>query len=237
MGINDIKGAAGTRGMSAAEVALSAELDASISVVISEDVFKAALERGGTDTQELNQKLDGCRRRKRPMGDGDVDALIRHGSGHGSRRGRMNGDQAVVMAYYAQRHRGVFSLGSFKRLSNLFSKVEWTALLIELQKFMADLRAKEAEAKKAEQIKQDRLQDDIKRDDNKRQLIKDNGTKADRQRELRKSDTEKSEIRERMRVASPGDVDEELTGSGKLPLSEVELTKLGLMKKGFANKD
>lgn len=226
MGIHDIKGAAGAQGLSPAEMALSAELDASVSVVITEDAFTAALQRGGAEAQALNQKLDHCCRRKRPMRDRDVDALIRHGS----RRGEMNGDQAVVMAYYAQRHRDAFAPDAFKRLSKVFSKVEWTALVIELHKFIEELKAKEAEAKKAEQIKQDRLKDDIKRDDNKRQLSKDNGTKADRQRE-------KSEIKERMRVASPGDVDEELTASGKLPLSDVELTKLGLMKKGFANKD
>jgi hypothetical protein len=233
MGIKDIKGTSGASALSPAEIALSAELDASIPVVITEDLFKAALERGGAETQDLHEKLDTCRRRKRCMRDGDVDTLIRRGS---RRQGRMDGNQAVVMAYYAQRHRGVFSPESFKRLTKMFSNIEWTALVIELNRFIAELRAKEAEYKKAEQIKKDRLTDDIKRDDNKRQLIKDNGTKADRQRELRKHDAEKVELKERIKDAAPGEIDEELTASGRLQLSDVELTKLGLMKKGFANK-
>lgn len=232
MAIKDIKGADGAAALSPAEVAAAAELAAAMPVQISEEVFHAALRRGGDDAHELYTKLDGCRRRGSRMRDSDVESYLRRGS----KRGRMNGDQAVVMAYYAQRHRQVFAPESFKRLTKVFATIEWTALIIELNRFIEELKAKEAEAKKAEQIKQDRLKDDLKRDDAKRQLIKDNGTKADRQREIRKHDAEKSELKERIKIAAPGEIDEELTASGKLPLSDVELTKLGLMKKGFGNK-
>lgn len=232
MGIKDIKGADGAVSLSPAEVAAAAELAAAIPVQISDELFHAALRHGGDDAHELYTKLDGCRRRGGRMRDSDVEGYIRRGTKHG----RMNDDQAVVMAYYAQKHRQVFAPDSFKRLTRVFSKIEWTALIIQLNNFLAELKAKEAEAKKAEQIKQDRLKDDLKRDDAKRQLTKDNGTKADRQRELRKHDAEKSELKERIKIAAPGEIDEELTASGKLPLSDVELTKLGLMKKGFGNK-
>lgn len=234
MGIKDVGGTLSSAPLSASEAAAAAEMNAAISVVITDDLLKAALERGGAETQELQQKLDGCRRKRKPMRDGDVDAIIQRGSRRG---GEMDRDQAVVMAYYAQKHRGVFAPDSFKRLTKCFSKIEWNALVIELQKFIDELRRKEEEYKKQEAIKKERLQDDIKRDDRKRELIKDNGTRADRQRELRKADSEKHEHKERLRDAAPGHIDEELTASGKLPLSEVELAKLGLMKKGFANKD
>jgi hypothetical protein len=236
MDIKDLTGAngAGAGALSAAEETAYAELTASMAVPISEDLFKAALERGGADAKQLHAELDTCQRRKRPMRDADVDAVIRRGS---RRHGRMDDNQAVVMAYYAQKHRGVFAPDSYKRLTRVFAKVEWNTLVAELQRFMAELQRQAEEARKAEEIKQERLKDDLKRDDAKRQLVKDNGTKADRQRDLLKADAQKSEIKERMRIASPGDVDEELTGSGKLPLSDVELTKLGLMKKGFGNRD
>lgn len=224
--IKDVKGA----GAAAVESVESAELSKSMPFDISLADVEGAMKRSGA-AADLGEKLAQCHRDHRTVD--DVEDLIRRASPGG----KIDGDQAVVMAYYAQKHREVFSPRAYKALTKFFNKVDWNALMADLRRFIEDLRAKEAEHKKAEQIKQDRLKDDIKRDDAKRQLVKDNGTKADRQRELKKTESQKAEHRERIREASPGDLDEELTASGRLPLSDVERTKLGLMKKGFANKE
>lgn len=229
----DIKGTTGTAAAGAVESAESIALTASMPFEISDDQVKAAIERGGAETSELNAKLHHCHRYGEQLDAGDVESLVKRAHRHG----RADGNQAIVMAYYAQKHREVFAPGAFKTLTKFFKSIDWNALMADLKKFIEDLKAKEAEQKKADQIKADRLKDDIKRDDAKRTLVKDNGTKADRQRELRKTEAEKHEHKERIKEAAPGEIDEELTASGRLQLSDVERTKLGLMKKGFANND
>src|SRR5688572_1022354 len=102
MAIKDIKGTdAASASLSPIEAAAAAELAAAMPVQISDEVFHAAVRRGGDEAHELYTKLDGCRRRGSRMRDSDVESYIRRGSRHG----RMNDDQAVVMAYYAQKHR------------------------------------------------------------------------------------------------------------------------------------
>lgn len=200
---------------------------------ISEGDLKALLTRS-KEARHLRREFDGRLETGGCYSRHEVLDLVKRAHG---KDGKARGDHAIVMAYYAQNHAEVFAPDAQPVLGKFLAQQDWPALMADLHQFMEDLKQKEAEAKHAEQVKQERLKDDIKHDDAKRGLVKNNGTKADRQRELKNTEAQKAEQRAHLKVASPADLDDELTASGRLPLSDVERTKLGLMKKGFANKD
>lgn len=164
----------------------------------------------------------------------EVSELLARAGGSGK---KADPDQAVVLAFYAQQHPQVFAPEAHALVSRFLGDVDWGTLMADLRAFIDDLRAQEAEAQRAEELKKEILADDIKRDDQKRALIKENGTRADRQRDLQAREARKSEDKQRIREASPSDVGEELTGSGRVALSDVQLAKLQLLKKGFAHRD
>lgn len=165
---------------------------------------------------------------------GEVSALLARAGGSGK---RADADQAVVIAYYAQQHPQVFAPEARDLVKAFLVDVDWSTLMADLRAFIADLQAREAETKRAEQLKQDLLADALKRDDQKRARLQDNGTRAERKKELQMREAQKSEDKQRIREASPTAVSDELTGSGRLSLSDVELAKLQLLKKGFAHRE
>ena len=179
---------------------------------------------------ELDGRLEagGCCSR-----DEVIDLVKRAHEGRGE---RAKGDHAIVIAYYAQHHAEVFAPDAHAVVAKFLAQQDWPSLMADLHRFMEELRQQEAEQKRAAQVQQERQTDDLKRDDAKRALVKGNGSKADRQRETQKTEAHKAEQKAQLKAATSADLDDELTGAGRLPLSDVERTKLALMKKGFANK-
>lgn len=164
----------------------------------------------------------------------EVKDLLERAGGTGK---KADPDHAVVLAYYAQNHAEVFAPDAHPLVAKFLGDVDWSTLMADLKSFIQQLQEREAEAKRAEQLKKELLTDDVKRDDRKRDLVKQNGTAADRKKDLQQREAEKAGEKERLREASPAQLEDELTGSGRLELSEVERTRLALMKKGFANRE
>lgn len=156
---------------------------------------------------------------------------------HG-RDGRVNADHAVVMAYWAQRHGEVFAPECHGRLARFLKEPDWVAVRTELDALRDKLEQQRIEDEKKRELEKERLEDDvIKPMERHRELIKDNGTAAERADERRKLEERKVDEKARLREASELDVDEELTDRGRLNLSDVEMATLGLLKKGFANRE
>jgi hypothetical protein len=181
----------------------------------------------------LRNELEGYVGRRHMCSRNQVDDMVKRARGKGC---HLEGNQALVLAYYAQRHPQVFAKDAQKAVAKALVDVEWKGFMAELKAFMADLEAKAEEERKAAELKKEMLEDDLKHDERKRELVKANGTADDRKRELRKTEAQKAEQKKQLREASEGALGEELTASGRLPLSDVELAKLQLLKKGFANR-
>lgn len=229
MAIDSIK----QQGVSTAAVSHGAmKLPDGVPQMSLEDV--QAVVRRSRHAAHLKAHLDECLHNKGAFSRGEVKDLLARAGGTGK---HADGDQAVVLAYYAQNHAEIFAPDAHALVSTFLADVDWASLMADLKKFIADLEAKEVERKKAEQLKQQLLEDDLKRDGQQRDLVKQNGTAADRKKDLQKREAHKAAEKQKLREASPADLDDELTGSGRLNLNDVELAKLKLLKKGFANRD
>ena len=144
---------------------------------------------------------------------------------------------AAVIAYYARRHPRCFAKDAGPLVTEYLKavdKAEWARLVADLEQFIARLNEQRKEDERLAQVKKARDKDDLEHDDKKRALVKDNGTKADRQRELQKREQVKAQKKEHFRDLSEVDHEEELTSSGKVRLSEKELTTLKMTNKGFS---
>lgn len=166
----------------------------------------------------------------------EVKALLKRGC---HRNGRPEGNSAVVVAYYARRHPRCFARDAASAVTDYLKAVdqaEWARIMADLAAFVARLNEQRREDERTARLKKEREADDLAKDDRKRTLIKENGTKADRKRELQKRDHDKTELKARFREASERDFEDELTASGKLRLSDSELTRLTLNNKGFTRR-
>lgn len=166
----------------------------------------------------------------------EVKALLKRGC---HRNGRPEANSAAVVAYYARRHPRCFARDAASSVTDYLKAVdqaEWARIMADLAAFVARLNEQRREDERIARLKKERETDDLARDDRKRSLIKDNGTKADRKRELQKRDHERAELKARFREASERDFEDELTASGKLRLSDSELTRLTLNNKGFTRR-
>jgi hypothetical protein len=151
-------------------------------------------------------------------------------------KGKPDADVACVVAYYADHHEKVLSREAKKEVRATLATVEWTALMLELSDFMAELREQEAAAAKERERKKEILEEDIKYDEKKRTFIKESGTIDERKKARIKAASQKSEDKKRLQVASERAVEDELTGSGTIPLTKGQSAQLQILKRGYANK-
>ncbi|OGQ21728.1 MAG: hypothetical protein A2138_24800 [Deltaproteobacteria bacterium RBG_16_71_12] len=164
----------------------------------------------------------------------DVASMLKRAHG---KNGKPDVHAAAVIAYYARRHPRCFAKDAGPLVTEYLKavdKAEWARLVADLEQFIARLNEQRKEDERLAQVKKARDKDDLEHDDKKRALVKDNGTKADRQRELQKREQVKAQKKEHFRDLSEVDHEEELTSSGKVRLSEKELTTLKMTNKGFS---
>jgi hypothetical protein len=166
--------------------------------------------------------------------DRDLEHICKRAHG---RDGRVNADHAVVMAYWAQHHGEVFAPECHARLARFLREPDWVEIRTALDALRDKLEQQRIEDEKKRELEKERLLDDvIKPMERHRELIKENGTLAERADERLKLEVKKADEKAKLREASELDVDEELTDRGRLSLSDVEMATLGLLKKGFANR-
>lgn len=164
----------------------------------------------------------------------DVASMLKRAHG---KNGKPDVHAAAVVAYYARNHPRCFSKDAGPLVTQYLKavdKAEWARLVADLEQFIARLNEQRKEDERVAQLKKARDKDDLEHADAKRKLIKDNGTTADRQREVQKRAQQKADMKEHFRELSELDHEDELTSSGKVRLSEKELTTLKLNNKGFA---
>ncbi|MBI1948075.1 MAG: hypothetical protein HYS27_20460 [Deltaproteobacteria bacterium] len=164
----------------------------------------------------------------------DVAGMLKRAHG---KNGKPDVHAAAVIAYYARHHPRCFAKDAGPLVTEYLKAVdknEWARLVADLEQFIARLNEQRKEDERLAQMKKARDKDDVAHDDKKRALVKDNGTKADRQREVQKREQVKTETKQHIRSLSEFDHDEELTSSGKVRLSEKELTTLKMNNKGFS---
>lgn len=154
-----------------------------------------------------------------------------------SPKGKPDGNVAVVAAYYADNHAKIFSAEAKKEVRAFCAKIDWNELLADLNDFIGELQEKEKAAEKEREVKKQLLEDDRKVDDRKRALIKENGTTDDRKKARIQQAERTSTDKKRLQTASERDLDDELTSSGRLPLSDKESTELKLRKRAFAARE
>ena len=164
----------------------------------------------------------------------DVGAMLRRAHG---KNGKPDVHAAAVVAYYARNHPRCFAKDAGPLVTEYLKavdKAEWARLVADLEQFIAKLNEQRKEDERIAQVKKAREQDDLDRADRKRALVKDNGTTAERQQETLKREVQKSERKEHFRDISEADHEVELTASGKVRLSEKELTSMQIHNKGFS---
>lgn len=164
----------------------------------------------------------------------DVTSMLKRAHG---KNGKPDVHAAAVVAFYARNHPRCFAKDAGPLVSEYLKavdKAEWSRLVADLEAFIARLNEQRKEDERIAQLKKARDKDDVQRDDMKRALVKDNGTKADRQKELVKRETQKAAQKEHFRELSDADHEEELTSSGKVRLSDKELTTLKMNNRGFS---
>ncbi len=164
----------------------------------------------------------------------DVGAMLKRAHG---KDGRPDVNAAAVIAYYAENHPRCFAKDAGPLVVEYLKavdKAEWSRLVADLEQFIARLNEQRKEDEQLAQVKKARDKDDVEHDDKKRAIVKDNGTKADRARATQQRELQKAATKEHFRDLSEGDHEEELTASGKVRLSEKELTTLKMNNKGFS---
>jgi hypothetical protein len=152
-------------------------------------------------------------------------------------KGKPDGNVAVVAAYYADNHGKIFSAEAKREVRAFCANVDWTSLMADLNNFIAELAEKEKAADRERALKKELLEGDRKVDDQKRALVKENGTVGDRKKERVQQAELKAQQKKDLSQASDRDLDDELTSSGRLPLSEKESTELKLRKRAFAARE
>ncbi len=180
--------------------------------------------------EEIQEHVD----RGTVLSRGDVASMLRRAHG---KNGKPDVHAAAVVAYYARHHPRCFAKDAGPLVTEYLKAVdknEWARLKADLEAFIAKLNEQRKEDERVAQLKKSRDKDDVARDDRKRALAKDNGTKADRQREVQKREQVKAQTKKHIRELSEFDHEEELTSSGKVRLSEKELTTLKMTNRGFS---
>lgn len=161
----------------------------------------------------------------------DVTSMLKRAHG---KNGKPDVHAAAVIAYYARKHPGCFAKDAGPLVTQYLKavdKAEWARLVADLEQFIARLNEQRKEDERLAQVKQARNKDDIEHDDKKRALLKGNGSKADRQREVQKREQQKAEMKQHFRELSEADHEEELTSSGKVRLSQKELAAMVMVRK------
>ncbi len=200
---------------------------------ITAEQLDAVVLRSGS-AAGLRDELDAKLREGHRCSRHDVERMVARGR---HKDGRVDANHAVVLAYYAQKHRHVFDPDAEPLVVQFIGDADWTALMIELDTFIEKLREQAREAEKKRELDKERFEDDVLKPEERRlELKKENGTVEERKDERVHEELKKSADQDRLREASITDVEDELTGSGRVKLSDAELAKLGLMKRGFANR-
>lgn len=164
----------------------------------------------------------------------DVVSMLKRAHG---KDGKPDVYAAAVIAYYARNHPCCFAKDAGPLVTEYLKavdKAEWARLVADLEQFNARLNEQRKEDERIAQLKKSRDKDDVEHDAKKRALVKDNGSKAERAKATQKREAHKADMKEHFRDISLADHEEELTSSGKVPLSGKELTVLQLKNKGFS---
>jgi hypothetical protein len=195
----------------------------------------ALIKRSGT-AREIDQELRRHERSGRLVSGRDVEKML--GRAY-KKDGKPKTEAAAVVAYYAQNKPRIFAKDAVPKIVEFVEKVdkeEWNRLVADLEAFIERLNQQRKEDERQAQLKKMRDKDD--REYVQRTKIdpqKANGTKAERAAQQKKAAAIKEQQKRELQMASEADLNEDITNHGRLTLSEVEETKLKLLKKGFAN--